>query len=155
MNELSTPMPSPETSTQMNSLAITYVGFWTRFVAYLIDMVILNIFNFIGFLIAGIIGASVVAELGLIIMLLILLALVLYEPYFISSESQATPGKQALGIKVVNHQGNRISFGTAILRLIGKYIGALILLLGFIIIGFHSRKQGLHDMIANTYVVPK
>ena len=142
------------------TLAINYVGFWSRFIAWIIDYIIILIFYLICSVIAGVIGAAVGGDAGASIFLLLQLNIyfvaVLYMPYMEASESQATVGKQVLGMKVVDLDGNRITFLKAFIRSpIGKFISGIVLGLGFLIIGFHSRKQGLHDMIAGTYVVPK
>lgn len=67
----------------------------------------------------------------------------------------ATLGKKALGIKVVDASGgNKLSFGQVILReLVGKFVSAIVILLGFIWILFDAKKQGWHDKIANTVVI--
>lgn len=125
------------------------VGFWTRFLAYIIDAIVLSIIGFaLGFALAF-------TDLGfLAIQLVSMLVGWTYFVYFESSEMQATPGKMALGAKVVGNEGNRISVGTAILRnVIGKLISAIVLLIGFFMIGFHADKKGLHDLIAGTRVV--
>ena len=70
-----------------------------------------------------------------------------------SSDFQATVGKRALNIKVVDKRGNKISFWRALGRYLAKIISALILYIGFIMIGFTSKKQGLHDIIADTLVI--
>nr|WP_095522113.1 RDD family protein [Methanolacinia petrolearia] len=72
-----------------------------------------------------------------------------------SSSKQATIGKRAFGLVVTDPEYQRISFGRATVRWIAKIISALILYIGFIMIGFTRRKQGLHDMVAGTYVCDK
>ena len=59
----------------------------------------------------------------------------------------------ALGMKVTDLAGNRISFLRATGRYFAKIISALILFIGFIMVAFTEKKQGLHDMIAGTLVV--
>ena len=121
-----------------------YAGFWKRFAAYLIDGIILAIPYFVILLVTkSAVSAYVV---GLIIDLL-------YFAGFESSERQATPGKMALGIYVTDIEGNRISFGRAVLRYIGKLVSGIILGIGYIMAAFTARKQALHDMIANTLVL--
>lgn len=61
----------------------------------------------------------------------------------------------ALGIKVTDMSGNRVSFGKATGRYFGKFISALILSIGFIMVAFTEKKQGLHDMMAGCLVVNK
>lgn len=79
----------------------------------------------------------------------------LYFTAFEASSKQATPGKMALGIIVTDLKGNRISFGRANGRYWSKILSTAILLLGFIMIGFTEKKQGLHDIIADTLVLKK
>jgi len=70
-----------------------------------------------------------------------------------SSVRQATIGKGILGLRVTDLDGNRITFLRAAIRDLAKIISAFILLIGFIMVAFTERKQGLHDMIAGTLVV--
>ncbi len=72
-----------------------------------------------------------------------------------SSPTQATLGKMALGIKVTDLAGKRVGFGKATGRYFGKIISALILLIGFIMVAFTEKKQGLHDKMAGCLVVNK
>ena len=159
-------MASQENNSPMpmgGTLAVNYVGFWSRFIAALIDAIVVGVFVFIGMILSfvlGIVIGGVSEDAGTLIFVLsygvITILSILYYPYMEASESQATIGKQMLGMKVVDLDGNRITFMKAFIRSpIGKFLSGIILYLGFLIIGFHSRKQGLHDMIAGTYVVPK
>ena len=70
-----------------------------------------------------------------------------------SSSRQATLGKMALGLKVSDLKGNRISFARASGRHFAKIVSGMILLIGYIMAGFTNRKQALHDMIAETLVL--
>ena len=127
-----------------------YSGFWRRFAAYLIDVILLNVIFWIVILILGGIGGDGGAVIGY------LLALVGYFAYFSymeSSERQATVGKSALGIQVTDLNGARISFGKALGRTAGKILSALILYIGFIMAAFTEKKQALHDIMAGTLVV--
>jgi uncharacterized RDD family membrane protein YckC len=54
---------------------------------------------------------------------------------------------------VSNNIGGQISLPKGIGRYFSKIVSAIILLIGFIIAGFDSKKQALHDKIASTYVV--
>jgi uncharacterized RDD family membrane protein YckC len=77
----------------------------------------------------------------------------IYEASLESSSYQATLGKMALGLKVTDLEGRRISFARATGRHFAKILSGMILLIGYIIAGFSTRKQALHDMIAGTLVV--
>ncbi len=60
--------------------------------------------------------------------------------------------KQFLGLKIVDVNGNKISAGKSWLRYLG-YILSGIMYIGYIMVAFTEGKRGLHDFIANTYVV--
>jgi len=77
----------------------------------------------------------------------------LYYALFQSSSWQATPGKRLLSMKVVDYHSNKITFGRATGRYFAKILSALILYIGFFMILWTKKKQGLHDKIAETYVI--
>ena len=72
-----------------------------------------------------------------------------------SSSTQATLGKMAMSIVVTDISGNRVSFGRATGRHFAKIISAIILYIGYLMIAFTEKKQGLHDIIADTLVEVK
>jgi uncharacterized RDD family membrane protein YckC len=135
-----------------------YGGFWLRFVAYFIDALIMNIAGgvigaFVGVGIGAmgagseVVTASTIGAGGLS-----LLVNWLYSAMLESSSWQATVGKKALGLVVTDESGGRIGFGRATGRYFGKILSSLILLIGFFMIGWTQRKQGLHDKLAGTLV---
>jgi uncharacterized RDD family membrane protein YckC len=77
----------------------------------------------------------------------------LYFACFESSNLQGTPGKRLMGIMVTDMDGERLSFGSATGRYLGKIISGLILGIGFIVALFTPKKQALHDLIAGTVVI--
>ena len=79
----------------------------------------------------------------------------LYFAAMESSSRQATLGKMALRIVVTDAHGRRISFGRATGRHFGKIVSGLILDIGYLMIAFTQRKQGLHDIMAECLVVLK
>jgi uncharacterized RDD family membrane protein YckC len=79
----------------------------------------------------------------------------LYFAMMESSNKMATLGKMAIGIKVTDLNGNRISFGRATGRYFAKILSGMILMIGYIMAGFTEKKQALHDMIASCLVVMK
>ena len=78
---------------------------------------------------------------------------ILYYPLQESSSAQATFGKRALGIFVTDTQGRPISFWRSLGRNVGKLLSTLLLFVGYLMIAFTARKQGLHDMLAGTLVM--
>jgi uncharacterized RDD family membrane protein YckC len=151
----------------------TYAGFWKRFVAYLIDSVLLGFASFILFLPAiGLtwLGAAMNADdidtgspapgilavgtIGLTV-LVIMVGGWLYFALMESSAKGGTLGKMALGLKVTDTSGNRISFGRATGRHFAKLLSGAIMGLGYAMAGFTQQKQALHDIIAGCLVVAR
>ncbi len=160
--------------------AIEFAGFWRRVGACIIDSIILSVVSYIlsyviGLLLRGSINQTQLTQAmmtqdpqvmlsaiaGPMMDMLIFTSLgsfILYWFYFAGFESsklQATPGKSLLGIIVTDMDGDPVSFGTATGRCLGKYISALILYIGFLMVAWTKQKQGLHDKIAGTLVLRK
>ncbi len=133
-----------------------YAGFWKRFGAAIVDGFILMV---VGFIIGGFIGfvygsaTGGAAGAGPIGNLFGLILGWLYYAFMESSSTQGTLGKMALGIKVTGLSGHPISFGRATGRHFGKIISTIILLIGYLMVAFTAKKQGLHDMMAGCLVV--
>jgi uncharacterized RDD family membrane protein YckC len=64
-----------------------------------------------------------------------------------------TVGKRAFSAYVVRPDGSPVGFWRALGREFAKILSALILFIGFIMVGFRSDKRALHDLIADTVVV--
>jgi uncharacterized RDD family membrane protein YckC len=75
-----------------------------------------------------------------------------YETFFLVKFA-ATPGKMALGLKVIRPDGSKLDVGRAIGRYFAKMLSAIILYIGYIMAGFDSQKRALHDMICDTRVI--
>ena len=170
MNTTATPPTTAATS-------VTYASFGARFVALLIDSVIVGCINFIVVApIMGILGLGVASQVqdgqpiseeqavGMIAglmagifsaMLAVWIISLLYFAIMESSKAQASVGKMAMGIKVTDLDGNRVSFGKAFLRSIGKVLSQMIMYIGYLMAAFTEKKQGLHDIIAGTLVLKK
>lgn len=135
---------------------VVYSGFWRRFAAFLIDIVIVSLVILIlsaamGFSVGlGGVGGPGMSILGVLIAVA---APWLYWAGMESSRHQATIGKMALGMAVTDQFCNRLTFMRASARYYGKILSSMTLLIGFIMAGFTQRKQALHDMLAGTLVV--
>lgn len=128
---------------------MSYAGFWRRFVAFVIDAILVGVVLTV---LSWFVGGWDRRELEAFD----LAWLILTWPYFAGFESsarQATLGKQALGLKVTDLDGRRITFARATGRHFGKFLSALILMIGFVMAAFTQRKQALHDMMAGTLVL--
>jgi uncharacterized RDD family membrane protein YckC len=144
-----------------------YAGFWRRFAALIIDEM------FIAIVVVGaeaVLGAflgrnsglrlSIFGgkQLGAVFASKVMGSTLIHWLYWAGMESsayQATLGKMALGLKVTDLQGEPISFGRATGRYFGKIISALLLGIGFLMVGWTEKKQALHDIMAGNLVLKK
>ena len=150
---------------------VVYAGFWKRVAASMIDsfvvgmvggvlqVILMMVFFGIG---AGLSGnPETMFESGGAIALLALVYLLplamqaLYFAMFHASAKQATLGKMAVGIKVVDDNGGRISVARGIGRFFAYLVSSLILGIGLLMAAFTDRKRALHDMMASTLVVDR
>ena len=123
-------------------------GWWTRFLAIVIDIIALGIVTSI---LTSILyqGADPTSNSGLSTLLG-----VIYYVYFWSSYGKGqTLGSRALKIRVVKTDGSYLDLVGAFLRYVGFVISCIALFIGVIWAAFDSQKQGWHDKIAGTYVV--
>lgn len=140
--------PSSNTQRRLN-----YAGFWIRVGASIVDGIILWIVNTI------ISYAAFGSPFGQTDISIVLtssgISLLVNIGYFVimeSSEKQATIGKMLLKLKVGKANGDRISFLNALGRYFAKFISFIIFLIGYLMVAWDPKKQGLHDKIADTYV---
>src|SRR5699024_5231480 len=141
----------------------SYVGFWMRTLAYIIDYLLYQLAFVLMVIPLGFALGIAMAEdftldeieaagalFGFAFSMFVQW---LWFTVFEASAWQATPGKKMLGLKVVDEQGRRISFGRANGRYWSKIISAVLLCIGFLMVAFTNKKQGLHDKMAETFVV--
>jgi uncharacterized RDD family membrane protein YckC len=152
-----------------------YAGFWKRVGSYVLDAIILYIPNM---LIMKMMGGDAAQEamkqqlmsapgdmhvvlaayqqfystMGTAMIFTSVLAW-LYFAVCESSAWQGTVGKLALGIRVTDMDGERISLPRALGRYAAKYLSLIIAGIGFLMVGWTQRKQGLHDIICSTLVL--
>jgi len=130
-----------------------YAGFWLRFGAWLIDVLIMTCIASPIALIVPAMGGKPLSNAP--ITWVVVPILWLYYAIFESSKLQATPGKLVFKLSVTDLLGQRIGFGCATVRVFGRCLSTLILFFGYFMVGWTARKQGLHDMLAGTCVVRK
>jgi uncharacterized RDD family membrane protein YckC len=147
------PLPAPETppaavyapprAWSAGLAPSAYAGFWIRVLAQLIDGVLL-----VGilFVLGRMLGAT--AALAIWIPLYLL-----YFPVLESSKSRGTLGKNLFGLAVADLEGRQISFARACVRTLARIPAGILFEVGFLMVAFTKRKQGLHDLIAGTVVV--
>lgn len=140
-------------------------GFWKRVGASLLDSLITSVIGGIcGGIVGGVIGGvmaangntdtdAITAAVTPAVWVLSILIGWLYFAIQESSARQATFGKRALGIVVTSANGQRISFGQASGRYFGKILSGLLMGIGFLMVAFTEKKEGLHDRMAGCLVV--
>lgn len=149
-----------------------YASFWTRVGAWVIDYLILLLpFTVVGMMmgvgamasefiqnVQGNESAAIAAYAEAVRPVGYVFAAIgfIYYTFFESSKWQATPGKMALGIRVTDTAGRRVSLpraaGRNAIRLVNA-MGAFIPFVFYIVTAFTQRKQGVHDLLASTYVL--
>jgi len=135
---------------------VVYAGFWIRVAAALIDGFILMLAGLaVGAVVRELYGAFTGMADGASVIGTIIGVLMrwVYFAAMESSEQQATLGKLAVGIKVTDLDGNRLNFMRASGRHFAKILSSLSLGVGYLMVAFTERKQGLHDMVAGCLVV--
>lgn len=141
-------------------------GFWIRFVAKVIDWIILGICQWAIMIPVSMLVAPSMLEgddqalspnffifIGIQVLLGISIPL-LYNTFFIGKWG-ATLGKMACGLKVVTPEGDTVTYMRAFGRFFAEWISMIMLYIGYIMVGFDDEKRSLHDRICSTRVVKK
>lgn len=152
----------------MEDREVKYASFWLRFLAFVIDMLIVLVIQLVLLIpFIGIIGYEMsytglgdisegtILTLGFGLYLTFMLISWLYFALFHASSTHATIGKMIVGIKICHAHSRDLSFSRTSLRYVSKYMSFAILLIGFVIAAFTPKRQALHDFIANTIVIKK
>ena len=146
-----------------------------RFIAFLIDIILIWIVQMIVVTILGAVGIAGLASsnmdnmgdgqtaammayfmgAGLTIQLISIVIQVAYFTIMESSESQATIGKRAMNLIVADENGNRLNTQQALIRNVSRILSGIICLIGYFMAFFTEKKQALHDIIAKTNVYTK
>jgi uncharacterized RDD family membrane protein YckC len=145
-----------------------YAGFVTRMAAYIVDLAVISLSIFLinwvprvalnsfafstDFCASSELAGSICRLAAGALLGLSAIFPSLYLLFFWTLSGQ-TPGKRLLGLRIVQIDGRRLSFYTALRRLIGYALSILSLGLGFLMILIDDRRQGWHDKFARTCVV--
>ena len=137
--------------------ALPKAGFWMRVVATLLDGLVVFILQLVlGSLLAIAGFATSTGSGGGVGGVVMLFGYVLSFAYYVffTGYCGQTPGKMALRIKVIRRDGSDLGYGRAAFReVLCKTISGLILGIGYLMVAFDEQKQGLHDRMADTYVI--
>lgn len=138
------------TSQEDRLTRVRYAGFWIRVLASLIDGVIVFIPAFFLGLVSAAAGLN--ESVAKFFVMIIVFGLFIY----MIMKYQATPGKMTLGLIIVSNDLERITLAQVLMReIVGKFLSSLIFDIGYFMVAFTKRKQGLHDIIAKTLVIYK
>lgn len=167
--DLQGPAPMPEAAAPPVLEALLPAGFWVRGAAYFVDWLVLSsLVIFITLPWAEPLGktrAAAVAQFGsatpdvAVLTRVLLVSLAIEIPvsflYFVGFNTArgATPGKQMFGLRVLNADGSRLTFGRALVRHCGEWLSKLTFGLGFLMVLRTPQKRALHDLLARTQVV--
>jgi len=153
---------------QGGRVPLRYGGFWRRVVAALIDGILIGLVLYAIDMFLPIVenasmgsisppdsamGIAAEANLTPLGTLILIIGSWLYAALLESGPGQATIGKLAMALKVTDIEGDRVSFAQASGRYYAKFISFVIFLIGFLMVAFTARKQGLHDLLAKTLVI--
>ena len=143
-----------ETTRESDTISIRYAGFWMRFWAYLLDLIVVGsierlIINPIfRALEIPLMEFNMFAPISIASAIIFYLYFVLMTKYF-----NQTIGKMVFGIKVIDLKNDKLTWGTILFReWIGRFISATVVI-GYIIVAFLPKKQGLHDLFTDTSVI--
>jgi uncharacterized RDD family membrane protein YckC len=135
-------------------ISIRYAGFWMRFWAYLLDLIIVGsierlIVNpLFRVLEIPLVEFNMFAPVSIASAIIFYLYFVLMTKYF-----NQTLGKMVFGIKVIDLKNDKLTWGTILFReWIGRFISVTVVI-GYIIVAFLPKKQGLHDLFTDTSVI--
>lgn len=143
---------APPVDQSQSAAPAVYGGFWVRFGAYFVDSLIIMLVWAAAALFVYLVRGEFSESADILLNLIMGMTGVFYSGYFVSSERMATPGKRLFGLYVTDTQNRRLSFPHAIGRYLASFVSALLLCIGYVMIAFYPRKQGLHDIMANTLV---
>jgi uncharacterized RDD family membrane protein YckC len=123
-----------------------------RLVGYIIDILI-TAGLVVALSVLTVLFAATIPIFAILPILGIIIIPLIYFPYFWHQSGQ-TPGMKMMGIKVVrDRDGGPVSWGSAILRLIGYWISGAVFYIGYIWIFIDKRKRGWYDLIGGTCVI--
>lgn len=147
-----------ETNEQLQSpeRKLYFAGFWMRFWAYLIDLIVVSsvnqiiIYPIFKILDLPLDKSSMFAPIAILTAITMYVYFVLLTKFF-----KQTIGKMVFGLRVVDlKETDSLSWSTVIFReVVGKFISKTIFFIGFLVVAFSTKNQGIHDMFADTSVV--
>jgi uncharacterized RDD family membrane protein YckC len=141
---------------------LLYAGFWIRFVAKFIDGLIVGVVFFAPAMIIMFRSRAtggppdLINELmvNLVFNLASTVVMTVYNTFFVGKFG-ASPGKMAVGLRIVTSDGGRVSYARALGRSLAEILSGIVCYIGYIIAAFDGQKRTLHDHICDTRVIRK
>jgi uncharacterized RDD family membrane protein YckC len=140
--------------TNIDKVAYRYAGFWMRFWAFLLDLIIIGSLNRIivypvlRALDMSLNDSSMFAPVSIITAIIFYGYFVLMTKYF-----GQTLGKMVFGLKVISLKQEKLNWSTIMFReWIGRFISGTIFIL-YVVVAFLPKKQAVHDLFADTTVI--
>ncbi|MGP4078294.1 RDD family protein [Pseudalkalibacillus sp. R45] len=149
-------LPEPSQTLNSGKTNTVYAGFWIRFWAYLLDLLVIWSLNSLIVKPVWVLLDLPLSDGGMFSLKAVIAAIIFYSYFVLMTRFFAqTLGKMLFAIKVVPKDLNEnIPWITLLFReVIGRFISKTIFLIGYIITGFTNEKQSLHDIFADTRVV--
>jgi uncharacterized RDD family membrane protein YckC len=148
------PMNEPDHSLIFEKPDYKFAGFWMRFWAYLLDIVVIGSINRIIVYPIFRLFDLPLSEANIFAPVSIITAIVFYAYFVLMTKYFGqTLGKMVFGLKVVSLHDDKLNWSTIMFReWIGRFISGTILIL-YIVVGILPKKQGIHDLFADTTVV--
>ncbi|MEC1521666.1 RDD family protein [Neobacillus niacini] len=147
-------MDKPAAIQEINPVSVRFAGFWMRFWAYLLDLIVIGsierlIINpLFRIFEIPLVEFNMFAPISVASAVIFYLYFVLMTKYF-----HQTLGKMVFGLRVIDLKSDKLSWGTILFReWIGRFISATIII-GYIVVAFLPKKQGIHDLFTDTSVI--
>jgi uncharacterized RDD family membrane protein YckC len=154
-------METPHAVNFVKTETAVYAGFWLRLVAVKFDAAAmffpLVFLSFVVVFLIRLVSAWTGYHPGVMFLtslpIIIIVGTWLYFALMESSPWQATLGKKIFGLYVTDLNGQRLTLSRATGRTLAKYLSTMTAGIGYLLCGFTSRKQALHDMVAKCLVL--
>ena len=143
-------------------VAVEPAGFWIRVAATLLDSlvfaVVFGVLFVLGIGMAFVLPPEIAITLSSLLSIVGMLGVSFLLYFYYPAVKGQTPGKKLLGLWIYSDEtppGRGLGYGKAALRFVGHAVCSFTFSLGYVMVAFTSKKQGLHDLIAKTYVGKK
>ncbi len=136
---------------------VRYAGFWIRFWAYLVDLIIVFSINGILLVPFHFMNNGFNLDVGFWTVTGVISSIVFYLYFLLMTKFyNQTIGKMIFGLRVIRKDSQTLRWSDLLFReIIGRFIHRVFFIAAilYLFVAFTTQKQGIHDMIGNTRVV--